>query len=268
MARPKKTLKLSQDAAPVGKLRTTLETRLHDAGYKPVCELGVRSEAAARFWSERAWSEFTAIPGMSQTLLAAVREQRGIDLIAALNTITSDEIRHTEQSRDLAQALGHYEDTIPEWSQYDPSTLGDPFQAPLISWVVGNACVSETVSLELMRARMKHTTHPQVRKLLERIVQDEAVHARLGWIMAQDLVPKLGASQKRELLDYVNAYFEVLEKTFITRGLPRSQKQAARKVRAKTATLGLGACPPEVEDAVFDTTILETIVPRLLKLMG
>lgn len=268
MSRPKKSLKLRPDTAPIGKLRATLQTRMLGADRSAVGDLGVRSEAAARFWSERAWSEFTAIPGMSQTLLAAVREKRGIDLIAAINTITTDEIRHTEQSRDVAAALGHYEETIPEWSRYDPSTLGDPFHAPLITWVVGNACVSETLSLELMRARMKHTTHPVVRGILEDIVRDEAVHARLGWIIAQAELPKLGAAQKRDLLDYVKAYFDVLEKTFITRGLPRAHKNAARKVRSKTAELGLGACPPDEEDAVFDATILKTIVPRLLKLIA
>ncbi len=47
-------------------------------------------DEARRFWSERAWSEYAAVPAMSQTVLALVREGGSMDELASLTLICAD----------------------------------------------------------------------------------------------------------------------------------------------------------------------------------
>ena len=77
-----------------------------------------KNDAARRFWSERTWSEFAAVPAVSQVVLALVREGAPLDTLGAYTSIADDEVRHALLSRELAQKLGGYVDEIPEgyWS--------------------------------------------------------------------------------------------------------------------------------------------------------
>src|ERR1043166_5660813 len=120
----------------------------------PVCE------EAARFWSERAWSELAAVPAMSQISLAILRDPQmngDIDALGAIAQIGGDEVKHTELSKAVADALGGYVETIPAGAAWEPARLGDPSTMPLPFWVVASGCISETISLALMKARLPHT---------------------------------------------------------------------------------------------------------------
>lgn len=242
------------------KLRSVLLRRAADKAAPSTTPLP-KSDAARRFWSERAWSELTAVPAMSQTLLSAMRAGTTLSELGALAIIGADEVRHTELSQTLADDLGGYVADLPEWNQFNPSALAEASSAPVAFWIVGNACISETISLELMRARMHYTTHPAVKSVLADVLRDEATHSRLGWLMAERVLPTLKRPQKRELARFAAEYFEVLNRSFVTRGLPPSQRRAARRIREKS--VGLGAAPPEVAESVFDETIRKTIIPRL-----
>ncbi len=220
-------------------------------------------EEAARFWSERAWSELAAVPAMGQTALALLRESGDIDSLGALMQIGSDEVRHTEMSRDVADALGGYVEIIPAGAAWEPMRLGDPSTMPLPFWLVANGCISETISLALMQARLPYATHPGVRAVLEATLKDEAVHARVGWSLAERVLPDVSATTKKQLAQYAAAMLDVIGVTFATAGLTGKAKKEARHIREVTSARGLGACPPDEADVVAVTTIRETIVPRL-----
>lgn len=220
-------------------------------------------EEAARFWSERAWSELAAVPAMGQTALALLREQGDIDSLGALMQIGSDEVRHTEMSRDVADALGGYIEVIPAGAAWEPMRLGDPSSMPLPFWLVANGCISETISLALMKARLPYATHPGVRAVLEATLKDEAVHARVGWSLAERILPDVSASMKKQLAQYAAAMLDVIGVTFATAGLTGKAKREARHIREVTSARGLGACPPDEADVVAVETIRNTIVPKL-----
>jgi hypothetical protein len=225
-----------------------------------------RCEEAARFWSERAWSELAAVPAMSQTSLALLRAGGDLDALGAIMQIGAEEVRHTELSRDTADALGGYVETIPAGAAWEPARLGDPSAMPLPFWLVANGCISETVSLALMKARLNHTTHDGVRAVLQSVVKDEAVHAKLGWTIAERVLPELSTETKRELADYARAMIDVIGVTFATAGLPARQRREARSIREITATRGLGACPPDEADTVCFETIRRRVIPGLAAL--
>ncbi len=222
-----------------------------------------RCDEARRFWSERAWSEYAAVPAISQTVLALVREGGSMDELGALTQISADEVRHTELSRDLADAFGGYVEEIPSGLSYAPALLADPSAATFAQWVVGNGCVSETLSFELMAARLKHTHHPLVSCVLTRVLQDEAVHARTSWMIAERLLPTLSEFDREVLGDYVLELVEAIRKTFVTARLPPAIRAEARRIREVTASLGFGACPPDEADARVEQKLAELVLPRL-----
>lgn len=252
--------------SPAGRrMRAALDERFKRRSLQVIGPLP-RCHAARHFWSERAWSEYAAIPAMSQASLALVREGGPLDEIAAIQVIAADEARHTEASRDLAEAFGGYVDDLEDVVGYHPDMLAEPCEAALSYWILGNGCISETVSLELMRARMAYTRHPVVKRTLAIILKDEATHARTSWVMAERVFPTQSESERSELADHAEELFRALARTFITRDLPRGLRRRARRIRQETADLGFGAAPPDAEDEVYRRTIEQIIRPRLAAL--
>jgi hypothetical protein len=223
------------------------------------------AQAARRFWSARAWSEYAAVPAVAQVVLALVREGAGMHVLGAYTAIASDEVRHAQMSRDLADLYGGYVDTVPEGFSYAPQSLAAPSAVPLAVWALATGCYSETVSLELIRARYAKTKHPAAHHVLHETLKDEAVHVRLGWQLAQELLPILPASQRRELADYGGSLAQMLRSTFGTSGLPKGPRQRERGIRDRTAALGLGALPADEEDIVVERA-LEQVATRLHRL--
>jgi hypothetical protein len=220
------------------------------------------SEAARRFWSARAWSEFAAVPAMAQTTLAIVREGGSLDALDALARINSDEVRHTELSRDLAEAFGGYVCEVPEDLPYRPHGMAEALATDLAFWLAGNGCVNETISLELMKLRLPY----RVKSILQAIAKDEAMHCRVSWILAEDVFPRLDATLKYEVAEYALDNLDMLPQAFSTSGLPPGRRRSERKIRREVSDAGLGAAPPDEEDQKLFATRDELILPRLRKL--
>ena len=129
-------------------------------------------DAARRFWSQRTWAEYAAVPAVSQVVLALVREGAVLETMGAYLGIASDEVRHASLSRDLADRLGGYVEEVPEGLAYAPQGLAEPTDVPLAVWALANGCFSETVSLALIRARHAATKQPVVRAGLAETLRD------------------------------------------------------------------------------------------------
>lgn len=224
-----------------------------------------QNDAARRFWSQRVFSEYAAIPAISQVVLCLVREGASLSTLGAYVSIAADEVRHALLSRDLADRLGGYDDEVPEGLGYAPRGLADPSDVALAVWALANGCFSETVSLELIRARHAATKQPVVRHVLAETFKDEAVHVRVAWQLAEEVLPNLPASQRRELWDYGQDLAQMMRRTFGTQGLPAAVQKRERKLRAETEKAGLGSVGAEQEDAIVDAT-LESIFERIATL--
>jgi hypothetical protein len=226
-----------------------------------------KNDAARRFWSERTWSEFAAVPAVSQVVLALVRAGAPLDVLAAYTTIADDEVRHALLSQELAQKLGGYVDEIPEGLEYSPRGLAAPSDVPVHVWAMANGCFSETVSLALIRARHASTKHPVVRAVLAETLKDEAVHVRVAWEVAENLLPGLPADEKKDLRGYGADLAQMVRRSFGTKGLPPALSRSQRRLRDLTADAGLGALDAASENHVVNTA-LEDIDARLLGLLS
>ncbi|MCC6333084.1 MAG: ferritin-like domain-containing protein, partial [Myxococcales bacterium] len=161
-----------------------------------------RSDAARRFWSRRTWSELAAVPAVSQVVLALVREGAGLEPMGAYLSIAADEVRHASLSRALAERLGGYEEDVPDGLDFAPRGLAQPSDVPVVVWALANGCFSETVSLALIRARHAQTKHPVVRAVLAETLKDEALHVRVAWHVAGQVLPHLSRAARVDLAQY------------------------------------------------------------------
>jgi hypothetical protein len=220
---------------------------------------------AAQFWSRRTWSEFAAVPSMAQLVLALVREGAPFEVQGAFLAIAADESRHAELSRALAERLGGYENDPASARGYDPTSLADPSEVAVAVWAVANGCFSETVSLALIHARARATPPGPVKDVLDETARDEAVHVAAGWELAEAVLPRLAQADRRAMYDYGQTLAQMLRRTFGTEGLPEAERRAERRLRSRTYALGLGALPPDEEDARVDAALVK-IFERLERL--
>ena len=247
-------------SAPGGtwkKLRSARAARVRSALFELPEGAVPKNDSARRFWSERTWSEFAAVPAVSQVVLALVREGAPLDTLAAYTAIADDEVRHALLSRELAEKLGGYVDEIPEGLAYAPRGLATPSDVPVHVWALANGCFSETVSLALIRARHAATPHAVVRALLAETLKDEAVHVRVAWELAEGLLPTLDSVTRTDLHGYGADLAEMLRRTFGTQGLSPALARSERKLRDRTAAAGLGALSAAAENEVVGAALAE-----------
>jgi len=223
------------------------------------------SDAARRFWSRRTWSELAAVPAVSQVVLALVREGAGLEPLGAYAAIAADEVRHAALSRALAERLGGYDEDVPEGLDFAPRSLAAPSDVPVAVWALANGCFSETVSLALIRARHAATRQPVVRAALAETLKDEALHVRVAWHFAGEVLPNLSKTARVDLGGYGAELAEMIRRTFGTLGLPKATERRERALRDDTAAAGLGALPAAQENALV-TAALEDVAGRLRRL--
>ncbi len=255
----------TSSSAVWNKLRRAQSARSREA----TLELGVgalpRSDAARRFWSRRTWSELAAVPAVSQVVLALVREGAALATIGAYTAIAQDEVRHAGLSHGLAERLGGYDDDVPDGLDYAPRSLANPSDVSFAVWALANGCFSETVSLALIRARHAATKQPLVRAVLAETLKDEALHVRIAWQTAEEVLPNLSPTARKDLAAYGEQLAEMLRRTFGTAGLPSKLRRREVAIRDGAATAGLGSVQAAQENALIDEA-LTGIKARLSKL--
>jgi hypothetical protein len=225
------------------------------------------NDAARRFWSERTWSEFAAVPAVSQVVLALTREGAPLETLGAYTAIADDEVRHALLSKALAEKLGGYVDEVPEGLGYAPRGLANPSDVPVHVWALANGCFSETVSLALIRGRHAKTEHPVIRAVLAETLKDESVHVKVAWELAGNLLPTLDAGTRRDLRGYGGELAEMLRRTFGTQNLPAALAKSEKRLRDRTAEAGLGALSADAENEIVNTALAE-IDAKLIRLLS
>lgn len=124
--------------------------------------------------------------------------------------------------------------------------------------VVSICCMAETVAVSLIGAERLEMPEGPLRELLTRIWADEIGHARFGWKLLAEVVPHLGARERKALEAYLAVAFRHLEQHELAHIAPDTHPPA------EGAALGL--CTGADARALFYATVEETIVPELTAL--
>lgn len=168
-------------------------------------------ERARLGWTENAFNEYCTAVAMGQLIDALGRARVPLDLWSLACRFPTEELIHVELCSRMAMQLGGGAPLT-----FDPDQVGyplDPSLTPLQranELVVRLCCVGEALSFPLLSGCMRSAAHPLTRKVLTKIVQDEALHGRLGflyldWIAADlDLVERerLGRAARETLTEY------------------------------------------------------------------
>jgi hypothetical protein len=149
--------------------------------------------AARKAWTGAAFQEFRTGAACAATLQALIEARAPVDLIALAARFPLDEMVHVELCSRIAGELGGAVQMA-----YDPQgMIGDIGVGchPILKashLVVAYFCVGEALSIPLLHGTWQATEHPLIKKVLRRIVLDEADHGTFGWTF----------------LDWANAYLD------------------------------------------------------------
>jgi hypothetical protein len=167
-------------------------------------------------WTENAFNEFCTAAAMGQLLEALVKARVPLDLLSMASRFPLEEVVHIELCARMAMRLGGGAAIA-----YDPEDIVfalDPSLSPIEranELVVRLCCVGEAFSFPMLSGALRSAAHPLSRAILTKIVQDEALHGKfgflyLGWI-GGELRPaerdRLGRAA-RETLDAYRPLFE------------------------------------------------------------
>jgi hypothetical protein len=223
-------------------------------------------EAARRFWSERAWSEYSALPAQAQVLLQLVKTQAPLSEIAALTHILADESLHTALSMRVADACGGYLPEVPSHLDFDPQRMAMMQGVPLEAWVVVGGCIAETTSRALIRARLDKTRHPKLKALIARTLEDENIHVAYNWQVAERTLREAPESLRRAVAQMARPTLKSALQTQQGKNLGEDVSRAERNIRDRVAEAGLGACSFDEEAAVLTACVEREVLPHLQRL--
>lgn len=155
---------------------------------------------ARRGWTENAFNEHCTFVVMGQLLEALGAAGAPIDLCTMASEFPREELLHVALCARVAERLGGLYPLL-----YDPDAV--PLRlSPRLSAVqrlaeivVRVCCVGEAFSLPMLAGAMRSATHPLTRAVLETIVQDEAMHGRLGFACLEWLDDRLDDRDRARL---------------------------------------------------------------------
>jgi hypothetical protein len=157
-------------------------------------------ERARVGWTENAFNEFCTAIAMGQLVQALGEARAPLDLWSLACRFPLEELLHVELCSRVAMRLGGGAPIA-----YAPDQVAqrlDPSLTPLQranELIVRLCCVGEAVSFPLLSGCMRAAAHPLTKAVLTKIVQDEALHGRLGFLYLDWVAPELDASEKDRL---------------------------------------------------------------------
>ena len=157
-------------------------------------------DRARASWTEGAHQEYCTAAAFAELLRALLAVGAPIDLIGMAGGFIADEMLHVELNARMAMELGGAAPYLVDFDRLTPATTpgASPFERAN-ELIVRICCVGEGMSVPLLGGTARAATHALTRGVLERIVRDEAPHARLGWLYLDWAAPRLCASERQRL---------------------------------------------------------------------
>ncbi len=170
-------------------------------------ELELVRDAAIATWRGRMVNEYTSARVFEA--LATQLADAGLHGPAAqCRTFADQERRHGIECGAVVAALGGeargQAHDLPDYPTH--ADASDRLEA-IVRNVISICCMSETVAVALITAEREEMPRGPLRERLTRILADEVAHARFGWRLLDELAPKLDASARRGIDEYLRTAF-------------------------------------------------------------
>ncbi len=220
-----------------------------------VADLPHLSASARATWLGRMVNEYAS--GSVFDALAAQIERAGLEAVhvRACRRFAEEERMHGVLCGAVVLALGG-EARAPGRKEGPLPAHADatPLEGVLRN-VLSISCLAETVAVSLIGAERLEMKAGPLRDLLTRIWADEVGHARFGWKLVADLLPRVSDHERLRLGVYLAVAFAHLERHELTH---LSLDAAPPPEGAE-----LGLCNGADARTLFYATVQEVIVPRL-----
>ena len=151
---------------------------------------------ARRVWTNGAFTEYASAAAFTAMAAAFLEAGAPIDLTAAASDCAVDEMTHTELAARLLMELGGASPFAVDFEKVAPVTTRGA--RPLVraaEMAVKVSLVGETLSVPMLSSSLKGSNHPLTRAVLERLLQDEGGHSRIGHWFFEWATPQLTADE-------------------------------------------------------------------------
>ena len=178
-------------------------------------------------------------------------------LVAALHRATADELAHAQlcqrmSASDAAPTPGHAEALQARFA-------GLSADCRLLSLLLVEVAMGETISSHLFRAGARSTREPRARAALAAIHRDEVQHARLGWEGLGLARARASRADLEWLREELPVHLGQLERQL---ALPALLKLESREP-FDTGLCALGVLSPEARVEAFYSAMERKVIPSL-----
>lgn len=139
----------------------------------------VTSRELARVWLADALEEHASIAAFARFTMLMLSVGAPPELVLASQRASIDEVAHARDCFALARRYGEAAAGPGALDVHD--AIGPMSLADLAALTAEEGCVGETLGAALATEQLALATDPATRRVLERIVRDEARHAELAW---------------------------------------------------------------------------------------
>jgi hypothetical protein len=167
-------------------------------------------DEARRVWTNGVFTEYASAAAFSSLTAALLECGAPVDLTAAAADIVVDELFHVELCSRLTTELGGAAPLRFDLEKIAPLTSrGARALMRAAELAVATSCVSERLSVPAMARSRAMATAPLVQAVLDRLVADEGMHARLGFWFLDWAADRLTDAERARLADRAMTTIEV-----------------------------------------------------------
>jgi hypothetical protein len=143
---------------------------------------GEQRRVVAHRWADRARNELTTSTCFAEIYRALVALEAPFELLATASRAVDDELRHAEICTFVAGRYAGAAVEMPRVAVFQPTRFHgcSPAQSQLLL-VVLHSCLNEGIAVSYMQACLASARGTLARAAVREIMQDEVLHARLGW---------------------------------------------------------------------------------------
>ena len=196
---------------------------------------------ARKIWTNGTFTEYASAAAFTQLTAALLECGAPVDLIATSADIVVDELFHVELSARLTMELGGAVPLDFDLANVSPVTSGARPLMRAAELALVTSCVSESLSVPAMARSRALASEPLVAAVLERLLADEGMHARIGYWFLDWAHDQLDTAERAHLARLAEDTIEVYaplwrdlpcESCPLPRGLAGHDEQGKQDLRA------------------------------------
>lgn len=174
---------------------------------------------------------------------------------AEARAFAEEERRHGILCGAVVEALGGQAVTSVDNEPDFPTHAEVEIEEAILRNLMSISCLSETVAVSLIGAEREVMPEGELKTLLTSIWADEIGHARFGWRLVVDHVPRLAPDAKRRMSGYLRASLRHLERHELSHLPERGGFGEGAEA--------IGLCSGRDARTLFYATVVRVILPRL-----